>query len=118
MNSKFLVYAVVVVLHTGLLRGTIKEITCVEDYNRVKNATKPTVIVFNSPSCDACTRMEPFINAASDNPEYEGVDFYSINTQEEALKELPKSEKIPAYPTTLFIKPGKEPRRERGGMSQ
>ncbi|MBA3751622.1 thioredoxin family protein [Candidatus Dependentiae bacterium] len=118
MNSNFLSYGLLIAFHTSLVVAAVKDITTVEEYEKAKASHKPTVIVFNSPSCDACTLMEPFIKSVSEKGCYKGVDFYCVNTQHDALKELPKTEKILAYPTTLFLRPGEKPRIERGSMSE
>lgn len=119
MNNKFLIYgATLIALHTSLLLATVKEISSVDEYKKIKEGEKPAIVVFNSPSCDACVKMEPFIKAASENPEFQDAEFYTVNTHKESLKELEKTEKIPAYPTTFFIKAGEKTRMERGGMCE
>jgi len=86
------------------------------EYEQACKATVPTVITFNSPTCNFCTQMEPHLNAAAGK--YTRARFYVIeNTKVEAFKELPTKVKIEGYPTTHFRVPGQEVRVERGAMS-
>lgn len=81
----------------------------------------PTIIVFNSSTCEACDFMLPGLKAAI--KKYgEKARFYCINTSDPAFKGLAeklkqqKMPKIEAYPTTHFLKKDTQPRAERGSM--
>ena len=87
----------------------------------ISKLTVPTIIVFNSSSCTACTFMEPGLKAAV--KKYgEKARFYTINTSDPAFKGLAEKmkqknmPKIEAYPTTHFLNEGTQPRAERGSM--
>lgn len=112
-------YGVLIVQVLTALHATaaIKEISTLEEYEKVCKPTKPTVIVFNSATCEACTMMKPHMEAAAKKYETK-ADFYTLDASTEGLKELPKKAGLKAYPTTHFLKPGTDPRVERGSMSE
>ena len=87
----------------------------IEEYESACKATTPTVIVFNSPTCNYCHEMEPHFNAAA--KKYKQAKFYTVDVKDPAFANLKKKVEILGYPTTHFIAPGKPVRVERGGMS-
>lgn len=91
-----------------------RHLTSMSEYEAAYAARTPTIITFSSPTCSACDQMEPVFNGAA--KKYKKAKFYTVNCKDAAFKELSKKVKIPAYPTTHFIRPGQEPRIERGSM--
>lgn len=100
----------------------LKPIKTLKEYVEISSKpTLPTIIVFNSTSCTACTLMEPGLEAAA--KKYVGkAQFYTLNTSDAEFKGLAAKmkeagmPKIEAYPTTHFLKAGTQPRAERGSM--
>ncbi len=98
-------------------QAAIKKIATMEEYERVCKSTAPCVIVFNSDTCTACETMEQAMEPATQD--YPTCTFYSLQTSDEAFKDLDKKKlQIKAWPTTHFIKDGTVKRNERGAMSE
>ena len=89
------------------------EIKTMAKFEEAQKATEPTIITFKSPTCEACDFMEPSFNAAAkDYSEF--AKFYVVDSSNPKLAGLPKKLRLKAYPTTLYIKNGREELRERG----
>jgi thioredoxin-related protein len=106
----------VVKTRTKPVEPSVNVINSMSEYETAAQSQRPTVIVFNSDTCEACTQMEPCTKKAAE--EYPQVTFYCANAKSEPLKELKAKADIKAYPTTHFIKNGKVQRSERGSLSQ
>jgi thiol-disulfide isomerase/thioredoxin len=102
--------------------SSLKSIKTLDEYVALSSKpAMPTVVVFNSTSCTACTLMEPGL--ADAQKKYAGqVTIYTLNTSDPAFKGLHakmkelKLPKIEAYPTTHFIKKGTQLLAERGSL--
>ncbi len=92
-----------------------KEIKSIKEHDRVCDGSYPSVIVYNSSACSACTLMEPGLNECAKT--YPKAKFYVVNAEDPAIKkELHEKVKLKGYPTTYFRKTGQEPRVERGSI--
>ena len=94
--------------------GTINPITTRKNLDRIFKSGGPTVIMFNSATCQACDAMKKTLEPLA--KKYLDVDFYSVESSNDAFKGIAKELDIKAYPTTRFIKKGMKTRSERGSM--
>ncbi len=115
MNKKLLI-AVITFATLSYTSAAIKKLTSMDDFERACKSIEPCVIVFNSATCTACDSMEQAMEEII--KEYPQCSFYSVQSSDEAFKDLDKNKlQIKAWPTTHFIKKGKVERNERGAMS-
>ena len=97
-------------------QGEINPITSRDDLARIMKVGEPTVIMFNSATCQACDVMKKELKPVM--KKYLEVDFYSVESTNDAFKGIAKELNIKAYPTTHFIKKGITTRKERGSMGE
>lgn len=94
-----------------------RKLATIEECEKIYHSPRcPSVIVFNSTTCSACEQMEPVLNNAA--RKYTRAKFYTYTVPEKGSKEIHKRGifKIPSYPTTYFVKPRAQARREGGSM--
>lgn len=91
----------------------IHEIKSIKEYEQIYSQPQPTIINMYTDWCGACKLMDKDYNQAAKRYGNK-VRFYKINVGNKGLDTLVKKNKIEGIPTTLFVKNGKEERRERG----
>ena len=74
-----------------------------QEFNTVKNGTKPAMIDFFATWCGPCKMLAPVLEKAAE--ELTNVQFYKVDIDEEM--ELANQYKIMTVPTLLFFKDGK-----------
>ena len=75
---------------------------------------KPAIIDYFSSWCGPCKTIAPILEEL--DAEYEGIDFYKINTEEQ--NELVTVFGIRSIPTLLYIPVDGEPRAVMGAMTK
>jgi len=75
---------------------------------------KPTVLKFTASWCQPCQTIQPILEEL-DN-EYEGINFYKINVEEE--QELSAMFQIKSVPSILFIPIDDKPQMMVGGVGK
>lgn len=83
-----------------------------EEWNFV--GEKPAIIDFYADWCGPCKTIAPILKEL--DTEYEGIDFYKINTEEQ--QDLAAVFGIRSIPTLLFIPVDGEPRGAMGAMTK
>lgn len=94
-----------------------KKLATIEECEKIyKTPRCPSIIVFNSTTCTACDQMEPTLNKLA--RKYTRARFYTYTVPDKGLKKIHERGvfNVPAFPTTYFIKPRAEARKERGAM--
>jgi thioredoxin 1 len=94
-----------------------KEVTTKSDYDKSIKNGKLKVIKYYAEWCGACKQMEPHFNKVAQDHKSK-ADFIAINVDHKELAPLFKEQKIEAVPTTIFLKNGKEVKRERGSLDE
>jgi thioredoxin len=76
------------------------------------NGEKPAIIDFYADWCGPCKVVGPILEEL--DGEYDGVDFYKVNTEEEP--ELSMTFGIQSIPALLFIPMGAQPQMALGAL--
>lgn len=87
----------------------------------LENSQGPSAISFHMDRCGWCIQMQPIFQELADNDEFGHITFYRVNGPtlkasthvKEAL-----NEKIPGYPTILFMNQGKVVDKQVGGTTK
>lgn len=83
----------------------IREIKTIQNFREAMGSDKLIVIDFYAIWCGPCMRLFPKMEVLSNK--YSDVNFYKINYDNVALKEICKILKIESLPTICFFKDGK-----------
>jgi len=94
-----------------------KELRTMADYQAIMNSPKPQILKLDTGSCGACKTMEPVFNDIAGEKSML-ADFSTVNVDNEPFKSLIEKHSLESVPTTLYLRSGKEVKRDIGSMTK
>lgn len=90
-----------------------KEISTMDQYNSIYKSSKPTAIMYSTPSCNPCKKMEPNFDQAAQ--QFEQIQFFKLDISKSEFNSLIEKNNILGVPVIIYSKDGKEYKRDRKG---
>ena len=101
--SPFLTMGIGMNAHLGTLRGSFQ----IEAFENKMSNSEPTFVIFHAPWCGHCKRAMPEFEKFKKS--YNGpIKVIDINSEEDANKEIIKSQNIQGFPTIRYYPDGLE----------
>jgi len=85
---------------------TVTEIKSLTDFQQIIGSGKPVVVDFWAEWCGPCKAISPVFHQFSEVEEYNGVEFYKVDVDEQT--EISQEVGIKAMPTFILFKDGKK----------
>ena len=99
--SPFLTMGIGMNAHVGTLRGSFQ----IEAFENQMTGSEPTFVIFHAPWCGHCKRAMPEFEKFKNS--YNGpIKVIDINSEEDANKEIIKSQNIQGFPTIRYYPNG------------
>jgi thioredoxin 1 len=112
MKKLYTVLSVAALFVANTLSAGATRITSEDEYKRLANNGRPTVVKFSANWCGVCNGVAKQYEEISSEPEFENITFARLDIDE--LPELSEKRGVTGVPTFVFFANGKEKRCDVG----